>query len=260
LRSQTAWFGQAMSELEARMGLFGFGGGDVAKIDRLKKKATNKYGQAIERTTAMRQLRQIGTPDALEALLERFMVNVDVTITDHDEKRELYEWLLEAGERAIGPIERFVATHDGVYWPLKALKEIAGLDRAVDGLLAALDRAETLSQRVNEQRVQLVSNLRDFPHPKTLARLKLLVHDKHDEVRLMALDGLMTYGEADAVSLVAERILDLEETPRVRHVLFEQLIDLQWSLGPWKEAIEAAGVLPTHYQLDAAGKVIRGFR
>jgi hypothetical protein len=70
----------------------------------------------------------------------------------------------------------------------------------------------------------------------------------------------MTYGEADAVSLVAERILDLEETPRVRHVLFEQLIDLQWSLGPWKEAIEAAGVLPTHYQLDAAGKVIRGFR
>lgn len=243
------------------MGLFGFGKSDNSgKIERLKKKATNKYGQAIERTTAMRELRKLGTPDALEALLERFAVNVDVTITDQDEKRELYEWLLEAGEKAVGPIERYVATHDGVYWPLKALKEIAGIDRAVEGLLVALDRAEKLEQRVNEQKVQLVSNLRDFPHPRVLERLKVLVKDRHDEVRMMALDGLMTYGEAEALPLVAERILEPEETPRVKHVLFEQLIDLGWSLAPWKEAIEAGQVMPSHYRLDAAGRVVRGIR
>jgi len=243
------------------MGLFGFGKSDNSgKIERLKKKATNKYGQAIERTTAMRQLRQIGTPDAFEALLERFMVNVDVTITDQDEKRELYEWLLEAGETVVAPIERYVGTHDGVYWPLKALKEIAGIDRAVEALLVALDRAETNVLRVNELKAQLVSNLRDFPHPRVLERLRTLVKDANDEVRMMALDGLMTYGEAEAAPLVAERILDPEETARIRHVLLEQLLDLEWSLAQWKEAIEASGVLPGHYKLDASGRVVRGAR
>lgn len=242
------------------MGLFGFGKADSGKIDKLKKKATNKYGQAIERTTAMKQLRQIGTPDALEALLERYTINVDVTITDQDEKRELYEWLLEAGERAVGPIERFVANHDAVYWPLKALRDIAGLDRAVEKLLAALDRAEGIEQRVNELKLQLVSNLRDFPHPKVLERVKTLVADKHDDVRMMALDGLMTYGEAEAAPIVAARILDPEETTRIRHVLLEQLLDLGWSMAAWKEQIEAAGVLPSHYRLDAGGRVVRGTR
>ena len=242
------------------MGFFGIGGGRGTKVDRLRKKATNAYGQAIERTSAMRELRRMGTPEALEALLERFTINLDVTITDHEEKRELYEWLLEIGEGAVAPIESFVARHDGVYWPLKALKEISGIDRAVEGLLAALDRAETVSQRVNEQRVQLVSNLRDFPHPRVLERLKVLARDPNDEVRLMALDGLMTYGEGEAAAIVAERVLDPEETPRVHAVLFEQLVDLGWSLAPWRAAIEESAVIPGHYELDAQGRVVRAAR
>lgn len=242
------------------MGLFGFGKGRAGKIDRLKKKVTNKWGQAIERTTAMRQLRQMGTPEALGALLQRYTINLDVTITDQEEKRELYEWLVDLGERAVGPIEEFVATHDGVYWPLKALRDIAGIERAVEGLLKALDRAESVEGRVNEQKVQLVSNLRDFQHPRVLERIKTLVRDKSDEVRMMALDGLMTYGEKEAVAIVAERILDPEETTRIRHVLYEQLLDLGWSLADWKEEIEAAEVMPAHYRLDAAGRVARGTR
>lgn len=239
------------------MGLFGFGGGSAAKIDKLKKRTTNKYGQAIERTTAMRALYDIGTPEALEALLMRFTINVDVTITDADEKRQVYEWLVAAGESAIKPIESFVSAYDGVYWPLRALKEIAGIDRAVTALLEALDRAETLETRVNEQKAQLVSNLRDFPHPKVLERLKVLCKDPSDEVRLMAIDGVVTYGPEEALPIVALRLLDLEETHRVRSVLYEQLIEQGWSLAPWKADIEATGTIPPHYKLDAQGVVVR---
>ncbi|MCC6621363.1 MAG: HEAT repeat domain-containing protein [Deltaproteobacteria bacterium] len=239
------------------MGLFGFGGGAAAKIDKLKKKATNKYGQAIERTAAMRSLYDMGSPEALEALLMRYTINVDVTITDADEKRQVYEWLVAAGDKAIGPIERFVSQHDGVYWPLRALKEIAGIERAVTALLAALDRAETLETRVNEQKVQLVSNLRDFPHPKVLERLKALCQDKNDEVRLMAIDGVMTYGPEEALPIVAERLEDPEETHRVLSVLFEQLVEQRWSLAPWKAELEQSGVIPPHYKLDGQGVVVR---
>jgi len=238
------------------MGLFGFGNSE-GKVERLKKKATNKFGQAIERQMALKSLRQIGTPEALSALLARFTVNVDVTITDQDEKREVYDWLVEAGERSVEPIERFVATHDGVYWPLKALKEIAGLERAVKALLIALDRAETVEGRVNELKVQLVSNLRDFPHPLVLERLKLLANDRHDEVRLMALDGLMTYGEAEALPVVAQRMLDPEESPRIRSVLFEQLVDHGWSFAEWKDRLVESAVMPSHYRLDDKGRIVR---
>jgi len=239
------------------MGLFGFGGGSAAKIDKLRKRTTNKYGQAIERTVAMKTLYDMGTPEALEALLMRYTITLDVTITDGDEKRQVYEWLVAAGEKVIGPIERFVAQHDGVYWPLRALKEVAGIERAVTALLAALDRAETLETRVNEQKAQLVSNLRDFPHPKVLERLRGLCKDPNDEVRLMALDGVVTYGPEEAVPLLAARLLDPEETHRVRAVLFEQLVDHAWSLAPWKAEIEALGVIPPHYKLDDRGVVVR---
>jgi len=238
------------------MGLFGFGNSE-GKIERLKKKATNKFGQAIERQMALKSLRQIGSSEALSALLARFTINVDVTITDQDEKREVYDWLVEAGERAVEPIERFVATHDGVYWPLKALKEVAGLERAVEALLIALDRAETVEGRVNELKVQLVSNLRDFPHPLVLERLKKLAHDRHDEVRLMALDGLMTYGEAEALPVVAERMLDPEESPRIRSVLFEQLVDHGWSFAQWKDRLVESNVMPSHYRFDDKGCIVR---
>lgn len=238
------------------MGLFGFGNSE-GKIERLKKKATNKFGQAIERQMALKELKKIGTPEALSALLARFTITLDVTITDADEKREVFEWLVAAGEKAVEPIERFVATHDGVYWPLKALKEIAGLERAVKALLIALDRADSVEGRVNELRVQLVSNLRDFPHPDVRDRLKKLADDKIDEVRLMALDGLMTYGENEALPIVARRLLDPNEVASIRGVLFEQLVDHGWSLGPWKDELLALNVIPPHYRLDDAGRIIR---
>jgi len=242
------------------MGLFGFGGGSAAKIDKLKKRASNPYGQSIDRQSAMKTLFDMGTPESYAGLLERYTMNTDVTITDQDEKRQVYEWLVEAGEAACKPIEEFVATHDGVYWPLRALKEIAGMERAVNALLAALDRAETVEIRVNEQKAQLVSNLRDFPHPKILERLKLLCRDANPEVRLKAIDAAMTYGEAEAASLVAERLLDPEETHSVRSVLFEQLVDHGWSLTPWKQQLEELNVFPAHYKLGPNGALVRAAR
>jgi len=244
------------------MALFGFGrsGGGHSKIDKLRHKATNAFGQAMDRQYAMKALYQIGTPEALEALLKRYSVNASVSIVDQDEKRDLYEWLVSAGEKAVGPIESYVSKEDGVYWPLRALKEIAGIERAVDALLRALDRAETLDQRVNEQRAQLVSNLRDFQHPRVLARLKVLCRDPNDDVRMMALDGLLTYGEAEALPIAAERLVDPEEGLRIRSVLFEQLVENGWSLTPWRETLESGDLIPAHYMFGARGELVRAPR
>ena len=231
-----------------------FGG---SKTDRLVKKLTNAYAQTAERMRAMEILAGMETDESLFGLLKRFSYRVERDILDQDEKERAFELIVAAGDKAIPAIEKYVGQYDSVYWPLKALKNIAGLDAAVTVLLRVLDSAEQREGRVNEQRDQLVANLRDFKHPRIEERLRLLCADPSDDVRLKALDGLATYGEKAALEAFVNRILDPDESASVKAVLFEQLVESGWSLGPWRAEIEEREILPSFYRLSGTGTVVR---
>ncbi len=234
-----------------------FGGGGGSKIQKLTGKVTEPYMQTAERQRCMQLLADEGSEDALFGLMQRFTFRTEASIVDHDEKQMAYELLVSKGTAAIPAIERFVTVNDAVYWPLKALKDIGGLEAAVALLMRALDAASKKDTRVNEHKVQLVSNLRDFPHPQVQAKLAELVTDPNEDVRIMAIDGLATYGPEVALEPMAQRILDPDESPRVKTILYEQLIDFGWSLEPWRPAIEETGALPEHYRIGAGGKLER---
>jgi hypothetical protein len=234
------------------MRLFGFGG-NKSKTDKHIKKLTNAYAQTHERLRMMEILSETGSQESLLGLLQRFTFRTEASIIDEDEKEYCYKLLVSNGPVAIEPIRRFVAEQDAVFWPIKALREIAGIEAAVDLLLSALDRAEDREERVNEQKLQLVANLRDYPHPKIQARLNSLVEDPSEDVRIMAVDGLMTYGEETALEPSAKRVLDPEESPRVKMVILEQLIEHQWLLEPWRDGLEEDGILPFPYRIGANG-------
>ena len=237
------------------MGFLGMFGG--SKTDRLVKKLTNAYAQTSERVRVMEILADMGTDESLYGLLKRFSYRVERDILDQDEKERAFDLIVGAGEKAIPSIERYVAEYDSVYWPLKALKSIAGLEAAVTVLLRVLDSADQKEGRVNEQRDQLVANLRDFQHPLIKERLVGLCEDPNDEVRLKALDGLATYGPDAALEAFAARILDADESASVKAVLFEQLVESGWSLAPWRAEIEERELLPGFYRLNSSGAVIR---
>lgn len=232
-------------------------GGKQSKVDKLVKKLTNAYVQTHDRVRAMEILADTGTDEALYGLLKRFTFRTEASIVDEDEKTLAYRLLCESGAAAIPPIQRFVKEQDAVYWPLKALKEIAGIDMAVELLLQALERTEGVAARVNKQKVELVSNLRDFPHPKVQERLVAYCTDANEEVRVLAIDGLMTYGEAVALPAAAGRLVDADEAAGVKMVILEQLIEQEWSLNPWREELEGGELLPFPYQLGTDGKVVR---
>lgn len=235
------------------MGWFGFGGGKQSKVDKLVKKLTNAYVQTHERMFVMDKLSEIGTDEALFGLLQRFTYRTESPTTDSEEKEQAFRHLVHIGPTAIPAIQRFVAGHDAVHFPIKALSEIAGMDAAVELLLSVLDRSELKDARTNDQKVQIVSNMRDFEHPLVLAKLQELVSDESEEVRIMALDGLMTYGPETALEPAVQRLLDADEVPRVKMVLLEQLIDHAWSMSAWAEQLEEADALPYPYRLGAGG-------
>ncbi len=237
------------------MALFGLFGG--SKIDRLVKKLTNAWVQTQERQRIMHVLADMGTEDALFGLLKRFSYRTEQSIVDEDEKQIALRLTVAAGQTAIPSIERYVEQFDRVYYPLKALKEIAGIDVAVALILRVLDKAEAYDGRVNEQKNQLVSNLRDFQHPLIQERLLTLCGDENDEVRLKAIDALSTYGEQVALAAIAARLLDEKESPSVRAVLFEQLLADGWSLDPWRDALLEADVIPAYYRMNKRGVLER---
>lgn len=246
------------------MGLFDrlFGGGDGdggggTKVDKLVKKLLNRYSQTSQRKLVLDQLGAIGTEEAIAGILQRFTFRTDGAIVDEDEKGQAYDLVIEAGPRAIPALEQFITEHDQVYWPLKALRDIAGLDVAVQVLLRVLDEAEKRDTRVNSQKVEVVSNLRDFKHPLIRERLEKLTQDSDEDVRIMALDGLGVYGAEAALTALAERVLDPEESLRVKTIVYEQLVEAGWSLTPWRDQIEESDALPAQYRIGPGGALIR---
>ena len=237
------------------MGFFGFG--KTTKVDKLTKKLRNAYSQTSERHVVMQQLAELGTEEAMTALLQRFTYRTEASIVDEDEKETAYRYLVRGGDTAVAAIEAFLTQSDAIYWPVKALKDIAGIDRAVEVLLSALDRSEVVDQRVNEQKTQIVSNLRDFPHPEVQERLQTLSDDDDEDIRILAIDGLLTYGPEAALPYAARRLLDEGESLRVKTVILEQLIELDWSLSPWQAQIEEGPGLPVPYELAHDGKIRR---
>ncbi|MCB9729023.1 MAG: HEAT repeat domain-containing protein [Deltaproteobacteria bacterium] len=231
--------------------------GKASKTSRHVSRLTNAYAQTQDRTRAMEILAGMGTPEAFTGLLQRFTFRIEASIVDNDEKEYACQLLIDAGPKAIEPIKAFVESNDAVYWPLRALRDIAGTDAAVGLLLNALDRSLTKEGRQNEQKVQLVANLRDFKHPKVEARLLELVHDRDEEVRILAIDALMTYGPETALEPAVQRAIDPDESLRVKTVVIEQLIENAWPLTPWREQLAADDALPVPYALGAGDRIIR---
>src|SRR2546430_11385716 len=100
--------------------MLGMGGPD-AKVRRLQKKASQKFGPAENRQGAIEELGGLKTEAATEALLTRYTFRVDPGITDDDEKARVLALISQAGEVALGPVERVIATRDQISLPLRAL-------------------------------------------------------------------------------------------------------------------------------------------
>src|SRR2546427_11297401 len=89
--------------------MLGMGGPD-AKVRRLQKKASQKFGPAENRQGAIEELGGLKTEAALDALLTRYTFRVDPGITDDDEKARVLALISQAGRGGLGPGKRLMPT------------------------------------------------------------------------------------------------------------------------------------------------------
>lgn len=238
------------------MGLFDFLSSDPQKqVDGLKRKLMDAFRQSEERYEAMDKLAKLGTPQALDALLGRFTFKVSGPTVDEEEKNYAHKLVSQWGEAAVEPLKRFIEANDTVYFPLKSLREISGDEAAVDALLRAMDGTDPGYHEGLERLREIVSNLRDFQNPRVRDALAKLLASRSNEIRFFALDGLAGYPGEEVAEHFAQRLLDPAESQRVKQLAQELLVEQQFVLLPWKDAL--VGQLSPMYRLDEQGRLQR---
>jgi hypothetical protein len=245
------------------MGLFGLFGSreerDKAALRKLASKVTERYGPPENRQKAIAQLGEKGTPAALETLLLRFTVRVDPGITDDEEKETTRGILVDAGEVAVAPIEKFVTEQDdGIAWGLRALADVASAEKVREVVVRELARLGKIYTRDPDKKLVLLKWLTEHHAGAGGAALEAallpLLEDFSDDVRISATRALAagTPGEAPRDALIQLLLRD-RDNARVRGEVFDALARLGADVKGHRPSVEELLVEP--FFLDREGHV-----
>ena len=242
------------------MGFFSnlFGGSQEERENRrvrdLAKKTQEKYGDPAGRTRALEQLRDIGTPEAIAALLQRFTVKTEPGITDAEEREFTLSIITSFGDAAIEPVQDFIRSNDNVAWALRCLDELVSEEQRVGFLAEVLDRLAREYSREPAKKVLIINHLAPSKDERVPPAVRPFLEDSSDEVRIAALQALVTQEDTASGPEIATCLIEAE-APRVRTAAAEALATLEAPVGDRRD--EVAQKLPGGYALDGKGQVRR---
>ncbi|HYS11628.1 MAG TPA: HEAT repeat domain-containing protein [Myxococcales bacterium] len=236
--------------------MLGVGGPD-AKVRRLQKKASQKFGPAENRQGAIEELGGLKTEAAIEALLTRYTFRVDPGITDDDEKARVLALISQAGEVALNPVKRFIQTRDEISWPLRALEALLPEAEVVKFLVEVAKKVGGEYSRVPEKKVLVLHALSNRRSPEIAPAVLPFLEDMDDEVQIAAAEVVVKQQDPAGREPLIQHFLKAHESSnaRVREALSGLLADSGWDVKGYTPKVEAA--LPAGYKLDSKGKVVR---
>jgi len=226
-----------------------------SQIDRLTKKLTEPQGEDGPRIEAAEKLYDLGTPDALYALLKRFTISSKVITDDIEQKRMVVQMLVDKGQEAVEPILRFLSSHHNVEWPIQALSQILPREELVPKLVGALEKVAASSEFTPpEHKSDLIRAMRGHVTPEIGAAVRPFLSDDDDDVRIAAIEALSEVGE-DMREPLIEAFLQAEDRPRIRIKIAEIFADQEWPVKGYRPRIEET--LPEGFHLSAKGLIRR---
>jgi hypothetical protein len=237
------------------MGLFDlFAGSPEKRIKSLQKKVTEKYGPPENRQKAIDQLLDLGTPAALSALLMRFTVNSEPSITDAEEKDYTYKAILKFGQSAVDPLKAFLQKSDvATSWPLKMLKELVPELEIVILCIQILERLGPEYTRDPEKKTVLLSTLGDLKGERVAPAIIPFLEDPSDDVRITAAMALAKQKDERSREPMLKAFVESSDRARVVAALAAALAQTGFGVQGYREKIEKG--LPEGYLVDRSGIV-----
>jgi HEAT repeat protein len=231
----------------------------AAKLRRLGKRVTERYGPPENRQKAILTLSEIGTPEALSTLLLRFTIRSDPTITDAEEKQTVFELMVEAGDKAVQPLKDFVKQQDSVSWAVRIMSELLTPEEVNTIALEELQRLGAEYTRDPEKKIQLIIWLEEHRGPSADARLAPTLipylEDMSDDVKIAAARTLVPDKPEAAREPLLQALLTPDQSARVRQALLAALADSEFWVQGYREKVE--GLVQEPYFIDKSGVVKR---
>jgi len=223
------------------------------QIERSRKKVKEPHGDSATRMNAALRLREMGTPESVLALLDRFTIDVSPSDQDEEEKQEVLSWIVQMGEEAVEPLLRFLKRERQLYWPVKALREsVSEPEFAAKMNEVLMDHWEN-PPASSDPTTQLIRLLEGVRTPELVDTIRLFLEDQAADVRLAALDYLFTQNEDEIREMILKCYLDSEERPRVRGHILSGFVEHSWSVKGFRVKVEET--LPDGYKLTRDGLV-----
>jgi hypothetical protein len=243
------------------MGLFDFikgkksGGGEKTPASKWADKAGDKRAQNIDRQEALHALAEMGTADAVAALLKRFNFVMDPSITDQEEKDIAFNGILRAGKDAVEPVRAFAAKAGSLAWPMKILERLLDEQEYIEELLVWLKKWDTEYSKFVDPKVQILTKLEEFKHPKIREAVERFLEDVNEPSRFHAVATLLAQDDAASVDALARVVAD-EESVRVRNKIADGVAARGWVVpDEHREGMRKA--LGYAYQITADGKITK---
>jgi len=234
------------------MGLFDvFKGGSGLKkhIDRVG----NKRAQQHERWESIQALAKDGSEEAIRALLVRFTIRVDPSITDGEEKNAAFHGIVQHGEAAVGPVKDFLVSSETLAWPLKILTEIQSEEQVTTTLLELLSTMDTEYERDPHKKIDVIASFEERKDPRVVEAVVRFLEDMNETVRFHAAGAIFHQDDAEQARDALTNAFLEEESVRVRMRILDGYIDRGWDLDSVKEA--AAAKMPAGYTLGKKGEI-----
>jgi len=219
----------------------------------LKKHAgrvATKKSQNADRWQSLIALGEMKSPEAVEALLQRFTFRIDPSITDQEEKDLAMQGIVGSGPAAVDPLLTFLGETESIAWPIKMLQKLVPDEEVVAALLDVLAEMNTEYERDPQKKVDALMQLEDYTDARILPAIQRFFGDVNETARFHA---IATAFQQDDIASVREELLDTlvaEEGVRVRVRILDGFIAKDWELGARTADVQAN--LPSGYIVDGA--------
>jgi len=236
------------------MGIFDVfkGGGGLKKhIDRVG----NKRAQKHERWESIQALAAEGSDEAIRALLVRFTIRVDPSITDGEEKNAAFHGIVQHGAAALEPVRDFLESSETLAWPLKILREIQSEQEVTAILLELLAKMHTEYERDPQKKIDLIASFEEQKDARIVGAVIRFLEDMNETVRFHAVGAILNQDDAEQAKEALIAAFLAEESVRVRMRILDGFIDRDWRLADVKD--EATKKMPAGYTLGKKGEVRR---
>jgi hypothetical protein len=238
--------------------VFGLFGKKKGSIPKHGKRVADRRAQAPDRWESIQTLGRVATgeleaqggtaQDAVAALLRRYTIVVDPSITDGEEREEVLRWVVSCGDMAVEPVCQALRQHPSASWPLRILGKLVDADRVTEEIIDVLETMDTEYERDPTKKLSLLSTLATRTHPGIVDAVLPFLDDVNETARFHAVAALLH--QQEGTEPVAEALAEVfaeEESGRIKVKVCEGMGARGWALD-----VEASE-LPEGFRLDGSG-------